>query len=581
MANKPNKLIQDVFNASTLEIVRRVEIYEYDGKTPWKPEIWPNLLIEGSVSADQTSDARRTIDVELNNTNGYLNPEPGKLWYDKVLKVFYGIVTHLEDRDPRVIIIEEYQALNQGLALKRLLSNAGVKVVHYNPQVSSLSELEDFDIVISISSSYTRKLTLLTQAFEAGKSVITFNTDSTASQLPYVIGTSASNTVNKVGDIEFSPTDIVDTALVGWNGWISVPPNSYRKILTAAPGSLVVATASEGSNGVFPGVIVRSDLNGQSWCHVAMSAFDNSVIDTEEDREDFAGFLSAIIKKLDYQEVDAIWEAQIGEFLFDTLAEDTEGFGFIQASGRDYTKRCLNSKLSKATMFKADQKITDVISSLAANCGITKQKIPTSILDTIGKDTTYERDQVRWEIMKEIALANNYEIYFDAEGYLILASQQDPILTPPSLKISTGPRGNLVSRGRKSSDSNIFNKVTVVGESSDTTVPLVYGEAVNDDPNSKSSTVNIGERTKNISSPLVTSDAQATDLAKTLLAVSTLEEFEMSFSITLVPWIEPGEILEMSDDLEDWGPARYLISSITLPLDLSPLSGTAKRVVRV
>jgi hypothetical protein len=75
---------------------------------------------------------------------------------------------------------------------------------------------------------------------------------------------------------------------------------------------------------------------------------------------------------------------------------------------------------------------------------------------------------------------------------------------------------------------------------------------------------------------------QAIELAKSLLSVAALEEFELDFSSVLFPWIEPGEIVEMYDpDSEYWGPSRYLLTSLTFPLDLSPMSGKGKRVINV
>lgn len=124
--------------------------------------------------------------------------------------------------------------------------------------------------------------------------------------------------------------------------------------------------------------------------------------------------------------------------------------------------------------------------------------------------------------------------------------------------------------------------MTVVGESSDTTAPLVYGEAKNTSANSPTSIQRLGDRTRNETNSLVTSNEQAKEIAEALLAVSSLQEYELSFESVLFPWIEPGEIIEMIEDEDtSWGPARYLLSTLTLPLDLGPMSGTGKRIVKV
>lgn len=583
MANPPDRLIEEIFRAPTIDVVRRVELYESDGTTAWKPQIWGNILVSGQVSADQAREERRSIDLELDNNDNELDPVPGNFWYDKIVKVFYGIRTHIQESDPRIIIVEEYESVGEAVFLKSLLTQAGVKVVHYNPLVETLADVADFDILISISSTYTRKLSLLTSAFNAGKCIMTFGVNSTGAQLPYIISGAGSGLTTGDGTRLFERSDEVDPGSAGWDTWEVQGAEEYRKILVPASGAKVLANASDGANGFSPSVLLRSDMNGQSWLHVVQNHFNSSEFMEDEDEETFVEFLRAMIKRLDYFEIKEIWEAQLGEFILDSINDSSDDFsGLISVTGRDYTKRCLLSKLTKSTMFEKDDLITDCIRNLALNAGIVKLKLPT-VPTLLGKDSTWERDTDRWSIMTDIALANNFELYFDAEGFLRMEPQQDPIATPASLKLEGGERGNLISRGRKTSDSNLFNHVVVVGESSDTSVPLVFAEAINTNDNSPSNVEKIGERTKIISSPLVTSELQAQELANTMLSVSSLEEFEMSFSAILMPWIEPGEILEMGDLAEEgtWGPAKYLISNLTFPLDLSPMSGSAKRVTIV
>ncbi|USH45027.1 minor tail protein [Gordonia phage Camerico] len=737
MPYPPNRLIEEAFLAPTIEVTRRVEIYEYDGKTPWKPEIWPHILIGGSVSVDNGQESRRGIDLDLYNYNHQITPEAGEFWYDKVIKAFYGIVTHQDEqtRNPAVIIVEEEGVSNEALRLKRLLAQAGIKFVDYNPLVENMTELSDYDIVVSVSADYTRKLALLTQAYNAGKSVLTFNVNSTGAQLPLLIGGTGALTNNQYR--QFENADSSDPVSAGWDRWeiteknlltwgengfedeplgplqgdrgdivladsvvargrqihrmtapgayrsgpelchvpvtpgdvyyvefrarkvtsgntggvglvvrqldgpnfenptypginknlVDMPQGQWVKVsgyITVQPGKAyirpyyqigntvpsgeviewddvfvgkmvrqyrpITATTAESIaletyNGFTIGAAMRSDADAGTWIHTQMCEFSDEVFTTPEDKDSFVEYLSAIVTRADTFDPVPVWESQIGEFIPDSISDGEETMNnIIKVTGRDYAKRCQQSKLAKATQFTKNQKIVDIIRAVAANAGITKMKLPETLTTTLGKDTAWERDQERWQIMKDIATANAYDIWFDAEGYLRLTPQQDPLLTPATLNLTVGQRGNLISRGRKTSDASLFNHVTVVGESSDSSVPLVFGEAINDDPNSVTSVSRIGDRTKNISSPLVTSGLQAQSLAETMLSVASLEEFELSFSSILFPWIEAGEIVEMLDDGSGdagWGPARYLITSLTLPFDLSPMSGNGKRVTKL
>ncbi len=575
----PPELVQRAFLAPIAEITRRIEIHESDGRTPWRPELWSSILVGGTISVDMTRDERRSVDVELDNSDGALDPEAGGFWYDKVLKVFYGVRLHERERDPRVVIVEETAAAGQGLALKTLLAQAGVRTTLFNPLIVRYDEIADFDVVVSISGTAPTKLPLLREAFDRGKSVITVAPAATGAELPdhiLTVGATAAYAERRT----FAKFDIPDRIADGWDGsWTLRGPGSYRPITAVAPGAIRLVESVP--DGAAPDVaaVLLCGMDGQGWMHCNV---DGLAADRfEHRRDDFVRFLGAVVHRLDRAEVGDHWETQIGEFVADTIEDADEFADRIRFAGRDYTAWCMSSKLSKATMFTADQAIETVIAAVAANAGIRKISLPITN-KTLGKDMTWEADTERWRIISDIALAGNYEVYFAADGVLTMREQHDPLLTPSSLQLTTGEGGNLVSRTARTSGSQIFNHVVVVGESSDSTVPLVFAEVLNTDPGSPTSVDRIGQRTKRISSALVTTDNQALDLARTMLSVSALEEFEMAFTAVLLPWVEPGEIVEMVDPAGDyWGPTKYLLSTLSLPLDLGPMSGTAKRVMKV
>ena len=579
MANIPPLDVQDAFLAPVAEIIRRVEIYEADGETPWRQDLWDSWLVEGSVSADQASDERRTFECVLDNTDGDLDPEAGKLWYDKIFKAIYGIELNQKPKELRVIIVEDYESPGEALALKSLLSKAGVTYVHYNPLVSNYKDVEDFDVLVSITSTYTRKLGLLTEAFNRGKSVMTAGLNATAAQLPYIIGGANGNLSTDSGERTFVPASLQDEIVLGWENWNFKGPQSYRKIIAPAAGAQVVAHTSDVTNGLSPGVIRRGELGGSRWLHIMQNKFSESEIPSGLD--DAITFMARAMRWLDTYYPRTKWETQLGEFVSDSISDANEFGDLIKVSGRDYVARCMSSKLPAATMHTKDQSIESIVRTHANLSGIKKMNLPVTGI-VLDKDTTWEADTDRWTIMKEVATNNNLELYFNAFGYLQMTPYKDPLLSPPALTLTTGLNGNLVSRGASTSANRLFNHVIAVGESSDSSTPPVWAEVKNENPNSPTNIDAIGDRVTRIVSPLITEVQQAIELAKSLLAVSALEEFELNFSSVFFPWVEPGEILEMYDpDSQYWGPDRFLISSISFPLDLGPMSGTAKRVTRV
>lgn len=581
----PNEAVLEAFLGSVSRIFRRIEIFEFDGKTPWRPDVW-NAFVDGGVSVDYSRDDRRNLDITLDNFDGELDHKPSNLWYDKVFKVFYGIEVNQKPRKPTIVIAEEYNAPGQAVALKKMLAANGFNKVTINTGVTTYDQVQKYDIVVSIAADYSRKLGMLTEAFNAGKSVLNFSLDTTAAQLPYLIGTAATATRTASGST--SPYSLsanpaaAHPAQLGWSGELYPPgPFTYRPVTAVAAGGVGYLRLYDGTAGAFSvGAIAREATSGARWGWMQHIDFATPSL-----ADQLGQMVAALTGWSDsYEPIDK-WETQIGEFVPETIATDADDDDLIKVTGRDYTKRCLESKLATATTYTIGQSIDTIITALASNSYCFKFAItPTG--KTITKDVTYEADKTRWEIMKDIANTSGYEIFFNSMGFLVMRPYQDPLLTPPSFTLAAGePYGNLVKISSTASDSRLKNQIVVKGESSDSTVLPVWAMSQNTTPNSPSAVNRIGARTETFSSPLYITVSQCKAMADSLLRVSSLEEFEISFEAILFPWLEVGEILVKDNSVGTSGtgePDRFLISSLTFPLgELGPMSGSGKRVTIV
>ena len=573
----PRADIQREFLSPTIKVVRRIEIYEQDGTTPWRQDLWDDLLVGGTISLDYNRDERRTLDCELDNSYQDLNPKVDGLWYDKRFKLFYGLELNQSDRKMRVAIVDQYMADGQAFELKKHLSLNGLTEVHFLPSATDYEHVEDYDVLVSVSSTSTQKLSFLTQCYNRGKGIVTFSLNQTPGSMPLIVGNAGAGTVVSGSDREYAPLANASSLSLGWGEWYAADSTPYRKILAPAAGAKSVAQM-EDDNGESVSVVSREDSDNRRWVHCVLADFtEGNLIDGYEE---FGKFVSRAVTWASAYEALDIWEIQLGEFMADSISVG-QSYATVSISGRDLTKLCQQSKFVTSTTFTASTPIESVVKTVATNAGISKFKLPITgkVLD---KDMTWERDTTRWDVIRDVSNSNNYEVFFDNEGYLVMREFRDPLTTPSTLELSTGVGGNLVSRGGKTSDTNLFNHIVVVGESSDSSTPPVYAEAINNAPTSPTSVQEIGDRVSITTSSLVTSVTQAQQYADSLLAVSALEEFELSFEATLLPWIEVGDILEMkkSDD-RYWGPDRYLLTSLTFPLDLTPMSGNGKRTEKV
>jgi hypothetical protein len=695
MSAKPPQVVFDAFNAATSRMHRRMEVYETDGVTPWKPTKW-GRLVDGTVTLDYGRDERRNLDLVIDNTDGEFNHSSSNFWYDKVIKIFYGIDVNQVTPDPNILIMEEYGVTGEALNLKAILIDRGFNSVRINTAATTTADVSYADILVSISSDYSRKQALLNSAFAAGQSVLTISPAATSAQLPNHISTTAASTGpasagaptltvsttggtlaaaanynyrivvrNSIGTTLAGPEAATSATTTGTTSSITVTwaavsgAASYDVYGRTAAGELYLGnvagttyadTGSTVPSGALPtsntsvtgltssvksfspfayntqnrltppfssgwaaynaaaqttleitGVPATaivgsySTVNGNpdvigfqqyvgtgvaNWIHVNSTTTTLNDTTTNNTIQSYAMF-GAITKWLVTFVPVKYWECQIGEFVIDSISDESSDY-LMKITCRDYVKRCITSKLTQSTALIVGDKVEDTIKTNAINSGINKFRLPGSTR-TITHNVVHDRQTTRWSIMKELATSIGHELFFDGEGYLVMRPFQDPLLTPANLNLTTGPvTGNLIKVGRKVSDALLFNHIVAYGQSSDVNKPPVFAEASNTITGSPSAIAKIGDRPDFYTSPLLITTADCQVVANQMLKIAALEEFEVSFDAIIYPWLEAGDIVEFFYSRFAASEVfRFLLSTLSLPLNLNPMTGTSKRVVIV
>lgn len=276
------------------------------------------------------------------------------------------------------------------------------------------------------------------------------------------------------------------------------------------------------------------------------------------------------------------WEGQLGEFLIDDL--DQANFpNDISISGRDLTKKLLLSKFNQTTIYVENQPVEELIRAIAYNGGIPHYKMDLPLTGTsTGRRYTFDRTMTRWEAIKQIANDYAFDIYFDRLGILQLETFTDPYLDPPQYTFQTGPDGNLSDFKKSLNDSRIYNVVVVTGGAPDEETPPPFAVVKNDDPASPTSIQRLGERTYFYTSQFMTTQAQCQAVAEKFIKVHALEQFDCSLDAIVVPYLEAGITVNFMDPQPAAGqPTKYLLDNFTIPLNLSSMSASVKRVIQV
>lgn len=276
-----------------------------------------------------------------------------------------------------------------------------------------------------------------------------------------------------------------------------------------------------------------------------------------------------------------IWETQIGEFMIDQISE-TYFPDVVKITGRDYSKKCLTSRIKSSVQFPKNTSVETIITALAANAGVNKIALPFTG-QAYARDVVFERGTERWKIIKDLADSIGYEVYFTGNGYLTMRPYGDPSMSPISWVFRPGKiDGTLVKYERSANDSRIKNHIIVTGTSITNLngiTEVVFAEALNNDPDSPTRIARIGDRVDIFESELITDRTQAQSLANTRLMISALEEYQINFSSLIIPWLEAGDIVDIVDDTAtEYVPKRFLLASFTFPLQLGAMTGVARRV---
>ena len=568
MGNPPLPEVIAAIEAPTTDVTRRVAFFESDGVTPWLKPGDESRLISGTVSVDYARDERRAMDLLLDNSDGLLShdPETG-LWYDKIIKVYRGVEYNVEKTQPRILVIQDSQ-----LRMRTELRNLGFTDVTLKLTASVLADLQGYDIIVadSYQSALTgAKVTLLIAAYAAGFDVFTCSNEVDETVLPFITAS-----ISKSAGTNWAMAPVSgDTPLAG--GWGSVASFGVSDV-GRLPTSLAT-TAQAIATMTFSGTvgyvaIINTSVNNTRWFHLGIAERETNTRTLITNG--FVWLWNFVARKT--------YETTIGTFMIDRIGEDYFP-NQIKVTGRDYTKKLMLTKISQALIFITGTSLETIINAVAANAGVTDTRLNLSGA-VLTSDVSFEKNTPRWDILKQICDAYQFEIFFDAFGVLVVRPFLDPLTSPTSLTLKTGQAGNLVSYSKSSNDSRIFNHVTVTCDNQDLISGgiLIFGEALNTEPSSPTGISRLGDRTYPYVSSVITDVDQANLIAQSFLSIMALEEFDLNFDTLVYPWIEAGEIFAFIDPKAGNGePSRFLLSNFTLPLTLGTMPGVGRRVTIV
>lgn len=186
------------------------------------------------------------------------------------------------------------------------------------------------------------------------------------------------------------------------------------------------------------------------------------------------------------------------------------------------------------------------------------------------KAQVWDRD--RDQAIDELTKAAAAELFFDRAGLIV--ARNIPKLTNAAVwNIGAGESGVLVDADRERDRSRTFSVVVAICEAVDGSAPWVPQFAFDADPASPTYCAGpFGYVPTWISSPLLTTAAQALAAAKAVLSRASGLAAQVTLDSAVNPALDPGDVITVV--FPGGKVERHLIDSLTIPLDV----GTPQKI---
>lgn len=282
---------------------------------------------------------------------------------------------------------------------------------------------------------------------------------------------------------------------------------------------------------------------------------------------------------------------QVGEFVVSPINSTSFPVDQIDISGSDYSYVLKLATFSTVTTFSAGQTVEDVVTQIAEYGGISK--FATSRTDRVlTADWPIETTDNLWSAIQAICADHGCEAFFSPDGYLVVRVVTEPSLRPSMFTFATGESGSVVDLSKAISSEGLYNHVVVRGETSDVNVEPVWVSVENNEPSSPTHIYDpdapelggIARHTYHYTSPLITTEEQATEVANALLVQLAILDIDATLNALVVPWIDVGTVVTVHDPNPsefETEVERWVVKSFSIPWSLGPVSYTLARAIKV
>lgn len=249
---------------------------------------------------------------------------------------------------------------------------------------------------------------------------------------------------------------------------------------------------------------------------------------------------------------------------------DSETFhdGSIGLSGVDRAAVVADNRWETPYVIAAGTNLATAIKDLIGSrlAGLTYNFATTTRTTPLTVYEEGDRSGDPWSNAQDLARAGGMEVFFDALGGVVLRPVPDPAVDPVVWEYLPGANSIQLAASNRLSTGDARNVAVVTGEGTGVATPL-RSVAVLTDPLNPLNVNAFGRRPVFLTSPLITSQAQADEAARALLLRRAGGSEQLRFSAVGHPAHEAGDVVRVVNEragLDDFA----VLSRFRLPLDL-------------
>lgn len=267
----------------------------------------------------------------------------------------------------------------------------------------------------------------------------------------------------------------------------------------------------------------------------------------------------------------------LGYFRLEDTEQESAPVGALRLVGSDRMAGIVDGRLMAPRQFAATATRAAVVDELV------REVYPDAVIEwdsgelvQLGRQVIAEED--RHAVLLDVVTSAGKVCFFDYRGVLVIRDAPDA--GAPVAELNAGEGGVLVTLGRSLSRRGVTNAVVASGEAPDTGPPA-RGVAVDADPSSPTYFYGpFGPVPEFYSSPLLITDQQAANAARSILSRSLGIPYRVNLSAVPNPALEPLDPVTITYPATLTAAARselHILSTLTVPLiAAAPLEATTR-----